>query len=160
MSQTRFLIAGTAAVVGLLMLVSSSFAQPAMSVTRVASGLSRPVFGAVAPGDSGRMFIVEQHTGRIRILNLATGTINTTPFLDINGNSTGNEQGLLGLAFHPDYVNNGLFYVNYTDATGTTVVQEYARTNSNQANAGSAQDVANDHAAVFQSQRWLAGFWT
>ncbi len=78
MSQTRFLIAGTTAVAGLLMLVSTSFAQnEAMSVTRVASGLSRPVFGAVAPGDSGRMFIVEQRNfqgvGRIRILNLGDG---------------------------------------------------------------------------------------
>lgn len=116
-----------------------------MSATRVATGFSRPVFGAAAPGDSGRLFIVEQRpttSGRIRILNLDTGTINPTPFLSVtvSGSSqVGDERGLLGLAFHPDYANNGLFYVNFTNAVGSTEVREYQRLNNDQANAASGR---------------------
>ena len=63
------------------------------------------------------MFVVEQHTGRIRILRLADRALEATPFLEVTGLSTGNEQGLLGLAFHPDYKVNGFFYVYITDPT-------------------------------------------
>jgi glucose/arabinose dehydrogenase len=65
-------------------------------------------------GDRERLFIVEQHTGRIKILRLANGSINPTPFLQIGGLLSGNEQGLLGLAFHPEFATNGTFYVNLT----------------------------------------------
>lgn len=67
------------------------------------------------------MFIIEQ-VGRIRIVQ--NGQLLQTPFLDIVNQvgSEGNEQGLLGLAFHPDYKNNGDFYVNYTDKNGNTVI--------------------------------------
>ena len=127
------------ALVFLLLFVSPVLAQPEMSVTRVATGLSRPVFGTTAPGDSGRMFVVEQHSGQIKILDVDSGIINATPFLDVNGNTTGNEQGLLGMTFHPDYVNNGLFYVNYTNGAGDSVIQEYSRLNANQADTTSAR---------------------
>ncbi|MCZ7645375.1 MAG: PQQ-dependent sugar dehydrogenase [Planctomycetota bacterium] len=89
-------------------------ASEGVAKVQVASGLSRPVFVTHAPGDASRLFIVEQHTGRIRILNLATNTLNAAPFLTVEGVNTGNEQGLLGLAFHPNYASNGYFYVNYT----------------------------------------------
>ena len=92
---------------------------------RVASGLSRPVYVTAAPGDAERLFVVEQHTGRIRILDLNTGVVNATPFLDMSGLATGNEQGMLGLAFHPDYASNGLFYVNFTDTTRATNIRRY-----------------------------------
>jgi glucose/arabinose dehydrogenase len=82
------------------------------------------------------LFIVEQHTGRIKILNLNTGLVNSTPFLDIDGLATGNEQGLLGLAFHPDYAANGLFYVNFNESSGTTNIRRY------QVSAGNP-DIAN-----------------
>ncbi len=80
---------------------------------RVASGLTRPVFVTAPPGDSGRLFIVQQN-GQIRILNLATGTLNATPFLTLTGLATGGEQGLLGMAFDPSYAANGKFYLNFT----------------------------------------------
>lgn len=97
---------------------------------RVASGLSGPLFVTAPPGDTERLFMVEK-TGGIKILNLNTGTVNPTPFLNIGGVSTGSEQGLLGLAFHPDYANNGLFYVNFTDTTGTTNIRSYQVSGSN-----------------------------
>jgi glucose/arabinose dehydrogenase len=77
-----------------------------------------------APDGSGRMFVVEQ-PGRIRIFDpsgLARG-----PFLDLTDrvNARGNEQGLLGLAFHPRYAENGLFYVNYTDNADHNVIARF-----------------------------------
>ncbi len=114
-----------------------------IDAVRVASGLSGPLFATSAPGDPNRLFIVEQHTGRIRILDLDTGQLNADPFLDLPDNSlaAGAEQGLLGLAFHPDYAVNGRFYVNLTDATGDTEIREYRRADANHADAGSARAV-------------------
>src|SRR6185295_664472 len=79
-----------------------------------ASGLSLPV-GIVDPGDgSGRLFIVEQ-PGRIRLWH--NGVLEPTPFLTIPAANISccDERGLLGLAFHPDFANNGYFFVNYTE---------------------------------------------
>ena len=92
--------------------------EPPLTTVRVASGLTRPVFVTSPPGDRTRLFIVEQRsgtTGRIQILNLQTGALDTTrPFATVSGLATGNEQGLLGLAFDPNYASNGYFYVYYT----------------------------------------------
>ncbi|MDZ4259601.1 MAG: PQQ-dependent sugar dehydrogenase [Gemmatimonadales bacterium] len=85
----------------------------------VASGLSTPILVTAPPGDS-RLFIVEKN-GRIRIV--ANGVLRSEPFLDLRGRvSTGSEQGLLGLAFHPDFATTRLFHVNFTDLQGTTRV--------------------------------------
>ena len=94
-------------------------------VERVVSGLTRPIYVTAPRNDFDRLFIVEQHSGRIRILDLASGLLNPTPFLTVPGLSTGNEQGLLGLAFHPEYETNGFFYVNFTGAGGATNVVRY-----------------------------------
>lgn len=117
-------------------------ANASLTVTRVASGLANPVFATAPPGDTNRLFLVEQHSGKIRILNLSNLVINTTPFLTLSGLSLGSEQGLLGLAFHPDYTTNGKFYVNFTDGSGTTRVVRYlASANPDLADASSAQAV-------------------
>ena len=109
-----------------LMLVTGSVWAEGITSQRVASGLSRPLFATAPPGDTDRLFLVEQHTGRIKILDLTTGMIAATPFLDIDGLMMGNEQGLLGLAFHPDYATNGLFFVNLTaSGGGTTHIRRY-----------------------------------
>src|SRR5205809_4001224 len=86
---------------------------PRLDAFRVASGLTQPLFVTAPPGDSGRLFIVQQN-GRIRILNLATGALNATPFLTLTGLAAGGEQGLLGMAFDPNYAANGKFYLNFT----------------------------------------------
>ena len=84
----------------------------------VSSGLSNPVGVVHIAGDSSRVFVIEQHTGRVRIVTLATGAISATPFLTEAGISTGGEQGLLGIAFHPNYATNGYVYINCTKPGG------------------------------------------
>jgi glucose/arabinose dehydrogenase len=123
-----------------LLVVAEAAAAQGFETRRLATGLSRPVFVTAPPGDTGRVFVVEQHTGRIRILRLATGEVESPPFLTISGVSTGNEQGLLGLAFHPDYASNGYFYVNYTNPD-TQVVRYQVSADPDVADAGSASPV-------------------
>ncbi|MEO0529438.1 MAG: PQQ-dependent sugar dehydrogenase [Planctomycetota bacterium] len=91
--------------------------------TRVANlpggSSSDAVFVTHAPGRPNDLFVVDQR-GLIQVLDLDTLTFGPTPFLDIQGlvDDGGSEQGLLGLAFDPDYANNGYFYVNYTRDPG------------------------------------------
>ena len=95
-----------------------------------ASGFNLPVFATSPPGDKRRLFVVEQVTGRIRVVR--DGQLIDTPFLDIGSrvNNGGGERGLLGLAFHPNYASNGFFYVNYiaNGSPGDTVVARYSVT--------------------------------
>lgn len=104
-------------------------AQPNLSLQSFASGFSRPT-DITNCGDD-RLFVVERD-GRIRIIQ-ADGTVQSTPFLDINPrvNSGQTEQGLLGLAFHPDYLNNGYFYVYYTDNGEDTQVSRFSVSTAN-----------------------------
>ena len=86
---------------------------------QVATGLTRPLFVTAPVGDFNRLFIVEQRSGtvgRLKVLNLNTGTVGATVYLSVSPVSTGSEQGLLGLAFHPNFLQNGYFYVYYTAA--------------------------------------------
>ncbi len=106
---------------------------PPLRLTRIATGFARPDALKVVPGDDSRFFVVEQGSattpGRIRILR--NGSVASTPFLTIDASTpggfgaSGNEQGLLGLAFHPQYASNRYFFVDYTDANGDTVVARY-----------------------------------
>lgn len=116
---------------------------PDLELVPVATQLNRPV-GARHAGDaSGRLFIVEQ-PGRILVLDSAD-TLLPAAFLDISSevDDGGNEQGLLGLAFDPDFSSNGFFYVNYTYDPGPgldrTRVSRFSVSldDSNVANAGS-----------------------
>ncbi|MEQ8768959.1 MAG: PQQ-dependent sugar dehydrogenase [Phycisphaerales bacterium] len=124
--------AGAAAVLSMPALAG---AQP-FHAELVASGLSRPVAVVAAPGVTDRAFIVEQRsssTGRVRVLDLNTDTLLPTPALSVSGVSTASEQGLLGLAFDPDYATNGYVYVNYTTNSGgnQTRVVRYTRSAAN-----------------------------
>jgi glucose/arabinose dehydrogenase len=96
---------------------------PPIQLQQVTSGLVSPVTVTNAGDGSGRLFIVQQ-TGEILIL--INGTILPTPFLDISDLvSCCGEEGLLGLAFHPDYANNGFFYVYYVDVGSNIAVARY-----------------------------------
>jgi glucose/arabinose dehydrogenase len=91
----------------------------------VTGGLDTPVGIAHAGDGSRRLFIVEK-IGRIRVVR--DGGLDAVPFLDITDRVEAgrSEQGLLGLAFHPRYAENGLFFVNYTDRQGNTVVSRFS----------------------------------
>jgi glucose/arabinose dehydrogenase len=111
--------------------------------TRVAEGLDAPLFAVSPPGDLGRLFIVEK-AGAIRILDLATGNVLPQPFLDLRGQiAVAGEQGLLGLAFHPDYAQNGWFYVNLIRPDGDTEIRRYqvSSADPDRANAASGETV-------------------
>jgi glucose/arabinose dehydrogenase len=92
----------------------------AVGLEQVASGLDFPLYLTAPPGDSARLFVV-QKGGTIRVID--HGALFPDPFLDLSAKvSTGGEQGLLGLAFAPDYDSSGRFVVHYTDANGNTRV--------------------------------------
>jgi glucose/arabinose dehydrogenase len=97
----------------------------AVRLVPFASGFDRPVFVAGAGDGSGRLYVVEQG-GRIWRL-AADGTREVKPFLDLRSkvSRSGNERGLLGLAFHPRYAENGRLFVHYTARNGDITVSEF-----------------------------------
>lgn len=96
-----------------------------IDLTPFATGLDMPVYATGARDGSGGLLVIEQ-AGRIRIVD-SDGTLEATPFLDITDRVlSGGERGLLGLALHPDYENNGRFFVDYTrQPDGATVISEF-----------------------------------
>jgi len=118
-----------------------------IQLTPVVSGLTRPLYVTNAGDGSNRLFLLEQ--GGI-IWVIEDGTKLDQPFLDVSDlvsqSALGggySEQGLLGIAFHPDYETNGYFFINYTDRSGNTVVARYnvSLSNPSIADAGSAQTI-------------------
>ena len=119
----------------LLFATVSAAAQSQVAVRELARGLEAPV-GITHAGDA-RLFITLQR-GRVMIFDGTT--LAATPFLDISSRvSCCGEQGLLSIAFHPRYRENGFFFVNYTDRAGDTVVARYSVSSSdpNRADADS-----------------------
>ncbi len=93
-----------------------------MLIEQVAEQFKSPVYVTSPAGDQ-RLFVVEQ-AGRIRIAR--NGVAVAAPFLDISSRvKSGGEQGLLSMAFHPDYARNGFFFVNFTDKHGDTHVERF-----------------------------------
>ncbi|MBI5431606.1 MAG: PQQ-dependent sugar dehydrogenase [Planctomycetes bacterium] len=134
--RSKLVLAGLVA----LVTAGSAIAQKVpLDTIRVANGLASPVYCTAPPGDTTRLFIVERG-GDIEILK--NGAINATSFLDITTllTSGGQEQGLLGLAFDPNYATNGFFYVNYTRTgdAATMVVRFTVSANPDLADAASA----------------------
>ncbi|MDZ7628684.1 MAG: PQQ-dependent sugar dehydrogenase [Parvularculaceae bacterium] len=103
----------------------------AFRVRRVASGLNQPLY-ALGRGDgSNRIFILEKG-GQVEILNLTTGLLNPTPFLDVTASiSPAGEQGLLGMALAPDFASSGVFYVHVNNLAGDTEVRRYRTQTAN-----------------------------
>src|SRR5437867_3659109 len=125
-------------------------AQLILGFEPVAAGLSLPL-GLVHAGDgSGRLFIVEQ-AGRIKVFD---GTVvRATPFLDVSALvSCCSERGLLGLAFHPDYRTNGVFYVHYTNTAGDTTLALSRLVRSQPRRRGLRPDPPQHQPALRQSQ--------
>ena len=115
-------------------------AATAPALLQLASGLSAPLYAVAPPGDTARLFIVEQ-TGRIRVMR--HDTLLATPFLDLTGQVRyANEGGLLSLAFHPGYAQNGQFFMDYVGSADSTIhVARYhvSATDANVADPASAQ---------------------
>jgi glucose/arabinose dehydrogenase len=97
---------------------------PRIALQPLPFGFKQPLFLTHAGDGSGRRFVVEK-TGTIQIIK--ADQVLATPFLDISSKvrSSGSEQGLLGLAFHPRYAENGRFFVGYTDTAGRNTVERY-----------------------------------
>jgi glucose/arabinose dehydrogenase len=115
----------TASLSGPIFLFSAaSWGAVTIKAEPVVTGLSSPVDITHAGDGSGRLFITLQG-GRVVIFDGVQ--ILSPPFLDINSLvSSGGERGLLGAAFHPNYVGNGFFYVSYTDTAGDSVIARYS----------------------------------
>ena len=93
--------------------------MPSLDAVRVAGGFNLPLFMTAPPGDTSRLFVVQQ-SGEIRIIDLITRTVKPTPFLDLSDVvALSGEEGLLGLAFDPKYATNGRFYVDYVAPGGS-----------------------------------------
>ena len=108
---------GFAARLGLLVLISSvaTWAVDGVVARQITSGLDKPIAVVPAPGIADRLFVAEQSSGQVRILTPSTGVVASTPFFTVPNLANGNsEQGLLGIAFHPNYLTNGYVYVNVT----------------------------------------------
>ena len=127
-----------AAVVAVLSVPAALFAQ--IEVVPVVSGLSSPVFVGHADDNLNRLFIVEQ-AGIIKVLQ--PGATQPTNFLDIRTRIlAGGERGLLGLAFHPQYMSNGRFFVFYTRAgDGAVVIAEYAASPASSNTASTTEEI-------------------
>ena len=90
-------------------------------------GLNFPLFATAAPADNTRLFVVEKG-GVIKIVDMATQQTLPVPFLNLTGQVTSDpntEQGLLGLAFHPNFALNGFFYVNLINLSGDSEIRRY-----------------------------------
>ncbi|MFN0084333.1 MAG: PQQ-dependent sugar dehydrogenase [Blastocatellia bacterium] len=110
-------------------------AAPPIQLVPVANGLSSPILVTTAKDGGNRLFIVER-SGRIRILPPGAAAVLGTPFLDLSAKivtgSGGDERGLLGMTFHPQYSSNRRFFVNYTRRSdGATMIAEYKVSASN-----------------------------
>ncbi len=95
-----------------------------LRLMKVMGGLDSPVGMETAPGDRERIYVAEQK-GKVKIYS--GGYLRNKPFLDVSNKTRMKhaEQGLLGFAFHPNFMKNMKFYTHYTDLKGDTVVSEW-----------------------------------
>ncbi len=108
------------------LLASLTVSRAEIGVELIAKGFERPVWAGVPQGITGKLWIMEQ-AGQVWIVDEKTGAREKEPFLDIRRDVTrgGNEEGLLGLAFAPDFAKSGRFYVNYTDKEKQTRIVRF-----------------------------------
>jgi glucose/arabinose dehydrogenase len=112
----------------------------------VVEGLDRPLHMVDANDGTGRFFVVLKGG---QILVLKDGQVLETPFLDISGNvSAGSEQGLLSMALHPDFAENGTFFIDYTDANGDSNIERWKVSADNP----DVADPASAETILFQEQ--------
>lgn len=105
-------------------------AAAGIGVRQVATGFERPVWAGMPNKIDGKLWVMEQ-AGRVWIVDLASGERFKQPFLDIASDVSrkGNEEGLMGLAFDPDFQVNGRYYVNFTDKEHFTRIVRFTSNN-------------------------------
>jgi glucose/arabinose dehydrogenase len=123
MRRNSILLSAASTFLGLSAVISSAAAQNLKS-TFIAGGFTKALYVTSEPTDSSRLYVVQQG-GIIKLIK--NGVTQATPFINLTSIvfSGGNEQGLLGLAFHPNYASNGKFYVDYVDLNQQEVIREY-----------------------------------
>ncbi len=121
---------------------ASTAASFTISLSPVVTGVTAPVYLTHAGDGSGRLFVVEQ-AGRIRLIQNSARSVSSTPFLSITDRvRCCVEEGLLSVAFPPDYASSGQFYVYYTDLSSNLVIARYGLgANPNVADPSSEQIV-------------------
>ncbi|MDX2115877.1 MAG: PQQ-dependent sugar dehydrogenase [Planctomycetota bacterium] len=143
-AATRLLTVAASAAMLTAVSADTASAQT-LDTVRIASGLPLPLYVTHAPGEPYYIYFLQKQ-GLIRRLDLRTNAITT--FIDLNPvvldvSTVNDERGLLGLAFHPGYEQNGYFFVYYTSTSGTQVVARYQRSIPGVGNPGSATIVLN-----------------
>lgn len=120
---------GRAAIAAFVLVTAVVPARAQLRSTVFVSGLSEPVAFVQDPSNPAVQYVVQQ-SGLIRVVQ--NGTVLPTPFLDLSTSIvSGGEQGLLGLAFPPNYASSGRFYVEVTDLAGNLVVARFKRSTGN-----------------------------
>lgn len=111
------------------LLPAAALAQPGtLRSVRIATGIPQPTWVGSPRQDENRLFVLEKGingVANIRIIDLDTHTVRPEPFLTVSGLRVTIEGGLLGLAFHPDFANNGYFWIHCTRATGEVQIVRY-----------------------------------
>jgi glucose/arabinose dehydrogenase len=123
MRRKSFLVGASLAFVATALATSTANAQT-LKTTFVAGGFTKALYVTSEPTNSSRLYVVQQQ-GQIKLIK--NGVTQATPFLDLTSIvfSSGNEQGLLGMAFHPNYASNGRFFVDYVDLNQQEVIRQY-----------------------------------
>lgn len=119
----------TKALLSCAALLTVATASARIGVEKVAEKFERPVWVGQPIGISDKLWVIEQ-VGKIWIIDAKTGARSEKPFLDITSDVSrkGNEMGLLGLAFAPDFKTTGRFYVNFTDGSIKTRIVRFTAT--------------------------------
>jgi glucose/arabinose dehydrogenase len=141
----RIRLALALAVAAIATACGTARSDAAVRLQRVVSGLQSPLYLTAPPGSHGRLFIVEKG-GKIVIDQ--DGHVLSKAFLNISRLvSNGSEQGLLSMAFDPNYRTNHLFYVSYTNRDGNSRIVQYSRSahNANRANPNSHRTLLKVH---------------
>ncbi|MBA2568897.1 MAG: PQQ-dependent sugar dehydrogenase, partial [Actinobacteria bacterium] len=110
---------------------SSGAAEPNALELEFVTTASSPVYVTAPPGDTSRLFIVQQGSGGSALIRLLRDGGPATTFLNVSNITTGGERGLLSMAFPPTYATSGKFYVYYTASDGAMTVAEYMRDATN-----------------------------
>ncbi|MCA8929740.1 MAG: PQQ-dependent sugar dehydrogenase [Alphaproteobacteria bacterium] len=126
-----------------------------LQVERIASGLANPIYVGAAPGSDDYLYIGEQRTGAIRALDTHTGMLEANPFLTVDDILTTGSRGLLDVAFHPDYANNGRLFVRASALHGANEIREYQGLTATLANPTATPVLSLPHPSYAHVGGWL-----